>query len=264
MILSDLTSHFSQVQNRILSGGITCNGLKIQEISIVGKAKELIITGDVTITLKVMELTTTGTPRLSNLMKHTQQNITNKLRGETIDYSVYLAEYDRKSNKFNKNIPATYNLRYKINYLVRVEQIRTLSQLSGNEFVLAVVDSIGLKVDQYKISGLTSHNDVPATVTYRDWCAYPNIGTHEFFHTLGLSDLHGQTNRNKLMYEFVSKTNNQISAQELLQMNRYLMYELVDMSGGRYANQALNTVNKLRSFLNKTTNGFKYNKAKLR
>jgi hypothetical protein len=264
MILSELTFSFSQVQKRILSGGITCNGLKIQEISVAGKAKELIITGDVTITLKVLKLTTHGTPKLTNLMKHTQQNITSKLKGETIDYSVYLADYNSKSNKFNKNIPATYNLRYKINYLVRVEQIRTLSQLSGNDFVLAVVDHIGLKVDKYKISGLTTHNDVPATVSYDGWCIYPNIGTHEFFHTLGLSDLRGQANRNRLMYEIASKTNNQVSTQELLQMNRYLMYELVDMSGGRYTNQTLNTVNKLRSFLNNPINGFKYNKAKFR
>jgi hypothetical protein len=264
-MISELTFVFSQIQNRTLSGGITCpNGLRIQEVSIVGKAKELIITGDVIITLKVLELTSLGAPKLNNLMKYTQQNITNKLKGEIVDYNVYLAVFNTRHNKFNKNEPATYNVRYKVNYIVRLEQIRMLSQLSGNDFVLAAVDRISLKTDKYTTSGLTAHGDVPATVTYSDWCRYPNIGTHEFFHTLGLSDLQGQANHKRLMYEIAGKTNNQVSTQELLQMSRYLMYELVDMSGGRYTNQTLNTLSKLRPFLNNPTNGIKYNKAKFR
>jgi len=38
--------------------------------------------------------------------------------------------------------------RYKLNYIVKLEQIK-LSQLSGNDFVLAVVDGIGFKSDKY-------------------------------------------------------------------------------------------------------------------
>jgi len=147
MTLSELIFNFSKVQNRKLSGGITCHGLRIQEVSMAGKAKELIITGDVNITLKVLELTTSGAPRLNIIMKYTEQNIANKLKGEAMDYGLVLSDYDTKANNFNKTKPAIYNVRYKINYLVRLEQVRTLSQLSNNDFVLAVVDRIGIKTE---------------------------------------------------------------------------------------------------------------------
>ena len=264
MTLSALIFNFSKAQNRKLSGGITCRGLRIQEVSMAGKAKELIITGDVNITLKVLELTTSGAPKLNMMMKYTEQNIANKLKGETMDYGLVLSDYDTKANKFNKNIPAIYNVRYKINYLVRLEQVRTLSQLSNNDFVLAIVDRIGLKTDKYATGGLTAHGDVPATVTYNEWCKYPNIATHEFFHTLGLPDLSGKSNSNNLMFEIASKTNNLVSNKELANMNAYLMEDVVSISEGNYSNRSFNTVNKLRNFLNNPTNGFKYNKAKFR
>jgi hypothetical protein len=264
MTLSELIFNFSKTQTRKLSGGITCRGLSIREVSMPGKAKELIVTGDVNITVKVLELTTSGAPKLHIVMKYTENNIAGKLKGETMDYGLVLSDYDTKANKFNKTKPAIYNVRYKMNYLVRLEQIRTLSQLSNNDFVLAIVDRIGLRSDKYTAGGLTAHGDVPATVTYNGWCKYPNIATHEFFHTLGLPDLSGKSNSNKLMFEVASKTNNLVSNSELADMNAYLMKDIVSISEGNYSNQSFNTVNKLRNFLNNPTNGFKYNKAKFR
>ncbi|WP_316824052.1 hypothetical protein [Pedobacter miscanthi] len=244
----------SFAQGRKLSGGITCNGLRIQQSHMPGKMPELLVTGDVTITIKVFDLTSTGVPKLNNLMAYTQHNITNKLRGETMEHNRYLSNYDTKANKFNINTMATYNVRYRINYIVKLKKINRLSQLSGNDFVLAVVDRICFKTDNLTTSGLTLRQGGPATVVYNDWCKYPNISMHEFFHTLGLEHIKGASSRKSLMAEVAGINNNMISLSELSIMNAYLMRGLVDMSDGAYANPTLNTAENLRKFLNNPTN----------
>lgn len=264
MTLNQLFANVAFAQDKKLSGGITCNGLKIHLTHAAGKTAELLVTGDVTLTIKVFDLTTTSAPKLNSLMQYTQHNIANKLRGETMDYGLNLSNYDTKANKFNINTMAIYNVRYKINYIVKLEKISRLSQLAGNDFVLAVVDVIGYKTDRNRSGGLTNGKGGPSTVAYNDWLGYPNIGTHEFFHTLGLPDLDGQANRNKLMFKINNKTNNTITNLELSQMNRYLMDDLVHMANGSYSNLSLETGNNLRFFLNNPIYGFKYNKTKFR
>jgi len=264
MTLNQLFANDAFAQSKKLSGGITCNGLRIQLTHIAGKMPELLVTGDVTLTIKVFELTTNGAPKLNSLMHYTQQNIANKLKGETMDYDRYLSNYDNKANKFNKSTQAIYNVRYRINYIVKIEKINRLSQLSGNDFVLAVLDRIGFKTDNLNTSGLTLGKEGPATVVYNDWCKYPNISAHEFFHTLGLGHAKGASSSKSLMGEVAGAKNNSISFNELSKMNEYLMRDLVNMSDGVYTNPTLNTVENLRKFLNNPTNGFKYNKTKLK
>ncbi|MCX2495878.1 hypothetical protein OQX63_20455 [Pedobacter sp. PF22-3] len=264
MTLNQLFAKVALAQGKKLSGGITCNGLRIQLRHAPGKMPELLVTGDVTLTIKVFDLTTTGVPKLHSLIAATQSNIANKLRGETMEYDRYLSNYDTKANKFNKNTQALYNVRYRINYIVKLEKISRLSQLSGNDFVLAVVDRIGFKTDNLNTSGLTDGKGGPATVVYNDWCKYPNISTHEFFHTLGLGHIKGTSSKKSLMGEVAGTHNNAVSLNELFIMNKYLMANLVDMSNGQYASPTLNTAENLRKFLNNPTNGFKYNKAKFR
>lgn len=264
MTLNQIFAKVIFAQGKKLSGGITCNGLKIQQSQMPGKIAELLVTGDVTLTIKVFDLTTTGAPKLNSLMANTQHNITNKLKGETMEYNRYLSNYDTKSNKFNKSTQAIYNVRYRINYIVKLEKISRLSQLAGNDFVLAVVDRIGFKTDNLNTSGLTNGKGGPATVVYNDWCKYPNISAHEFFHTLGLGHIKGVSSRKSLMSEVAGANNNTISLNELSKMNEYLMRSLVDMSDGFYANPILNTAENLRFFLNNLTNGFKYDKTKFK
>ena len=181
-----------------------------------------------------------------------------------MDYDRYLSNYDNKANKFNKSTQAIYNVRYRINYIVKLEKINRLSQLSGNDFVLAVLDRIGFKTDNLNTSGLTLGKGGPATVVYNDWCKYPNISAHEFFHILGLGHAKGASSSKSLMGEVAGAKNNSISFNELSKMNEYLMRDLVNMSDGVYTNPTLNTVENLRKFLNNPTNGFKYNKTKLK
>ena len=71
-------------------------------------------------------------------------------------------------------------------------------------YVLALVDEIGYRfTDIYgrkHVSGsLTRKTGGPATVIYSEWDKDYLIGVHEFFHTLGLSDLEYNGLDNRLM-----------------------------------------------------------------
>ncbi len=66
------------------------------------------------------------------------------------------------------------------------------------------------------------------------------------------------------MYHLDGNNGSSISNQELIDVNRYIMGDITNVTRGRYANPGLNTVNKLRTFLNTSSNGFIFNKAKFR
>lgn len=197
-------------------------------------------------------------------MNSTQSTIANKLRGTSSPgYGVFLHNFDAKKKAFGKG-NALYTLHYNLNYIVKLEQIKQLSQLSGNDFVLTVVDGIGFKSDKYGSGSLTWGKKGPSTVAYDIWCKYPDIGAHEFFHTLGLPDLYEKKDTKNLMYHLSGITKSIVSSDERSKMNDYLLGDIENMYQGSYSNPSLNTANKLRTFLNAPTNGFKYNKAKFR
>ncbi|MET4138471.1 hypothetical protein [Pedobacter sp. UYP1] len=260
MMLVEFKTKLISVQQRKLSGGITCHDLRIQN----NGSRVLTISGDVTITIKVLDLTTKGASRMHSLINSTQHIISTKLTGTSSPrYGAYLHNFDPKSKKFGTD-SELYTIYYNINYIVKLEHIIMLSQLSGNDFVLAVVDTIGFKSDKYGTSGLTWGKKGPSTVAYNDWCQYPYIAAHEFFHSLGLPDLFDKNDTNSLMYNMNGRHMTNVSSDERSKMNNYLIRDIEDMYKGNYTNPSLNTVNNLRTFLNDPTNGFKYNKAKFR
>lgn len=144
-----------------------------------------------------------------------------------------------------------------------------LNQLKGNDFVLAVVDSIGHQfTDQYGrrqgSSGLTQRAGWPATVSYDSWQKNKYTGVHEFFHTLSLDDIEDSDKKNRLMYHLGDNSGQVISDTERGDMLNYILSGITNMTKKSYSNQNLNTVNLLKTSLNNPTYGFKYNKAKFR
>ncbi|RAJ25506.1 hypothetical protein [Pedobacter cryoconitis] len=140
-----------------------------------------------------------------------------------------------------------------------------LSQIAGNDFILAVVDKIGFTSGDASVTGgLTSDRGGPTSVDYNRWTNYPNIAAHEFFHILGLDDLYNATQKTSLMYYMGGKNRLQVSNTERTLMNDYLIHEIENMYKGSYANPGLDTRNKLQKFLNNSKYGFKFNKAKFR
>jgi hypothetical protein len=139
-----------------------------------------------------------------------------------------------------------------------------LSQLSGNDFVLAVVDAITYRTDGAVSGGLTIFGGGPSSITYETWRKYPYLGAHEFFHALKLSDLKGKTATKNLMYEYGGANRMQVTNDQRLIMNRYIIRNLDEMYSSPYSNPNLNTGANLRIFLNDSRNGFKYNKGKFR
>ena len=127
-------------------------------------------------------------------MTFTQQVITSKLRGGGYKSGVIYFEYNSSIKSFNFRKNHTYSIRYNFNCSVSVLQINMLSQLKGNDFVLAVVDSIGYQfTDQYGkkhySGGLAQRDGGPAVVSYNNWVKTKYIGVNEFFHTLSLGDI---------------------------------------------------------------------------
>lgn len=261
MTLSELNSNIAIANQQKLSGGITCNGLKVVEIN----KSELKISGDVTVTLKVLDLTTGKRPNLSRLISMTQGFISSKLSGKSSAHEVFLQKYDAKKNVFDPRGAAFYTLRYDINYLVRVEQISGVGSLCGNEFVLAVVDYIGYnQIKGNGTRGLTVGAGGPATVAYKEWIKSPITGTHEFFHTLNLDDVTNDKHTERLMYNKGERDGDVISENERSIFNRYLINRLEDIMKGHYQNPNLNTAIQLYNFLKNPTYGFKYNKDKFK
>jgi len=253
------------LQSQPLTGGVVAKNLHISD----NGSGELTLYGDFTITLKVLDLTTDGAPNLNSLMTFTQQVITSKLRGEGYQSGVRFLKYNAAKNIFDKSKSWTYSIRYNFSFSVNVMQISMLSQLKGNDFVLAVVDDIGYQfTDQYGkkhySGGLTNGRSGPAVVSYIHWQKNKYLGVHEFFHTLGLDDIEDHTKKERLMYHLGDNTGQSISDKERGDMMHFMITDLRQMLKGNYSNISNNTVQLLRTFINNKTNGFKYNKAKFR
>jgi len=266
-LINILQMHFALLQSQPLTGGIVAKNLRITD----NGSGELSLYGDFTITLKVLDLTTNGAPNLNSLMTFTQQVISNKLRGGGYKSGVIFFEYNATRKSFNLQKNHTYSIRYNFNFRVNVIQIDTLSQLRGNDFILAVVDGIGHQFTdkygrQHSSTGLTQGSDGggPAVVSYSSWLKNKYTGVHEFFHTLNLDDIEDADQKNRLMYHLGDNIGQSLSDTERGTMMNFIMRDLRDMTKITYSNITLNTVNRLRTFLNNSTNGFKYNKAKFR
>lgn len=264
-LVNILKMRFAILQNQPLTGGIVAKNLHISD----NGNGELSLYGDFTITLKVLDLTTNGAPNLNSLMTFTQQVISNKLRGGGYKSGVSVLKYNPVKRAFDNSKTWTYSIRYHFNFTVNVIQINMLNQLKGNDFVLAVVDSIGHQfTDQYgrrqDSAGLTKRASWPAIVSYNSWQKDRYIGVHEFFHTLGLDDIEDSDKKNRLMYHLGNNTGYALSDTERGNMMQYILGDIRSMVKNSYSNANYNTVNKLTAFLNTSTNGIKYNKAKFR
>jgi len=264
-IINTLRAKLDVLQNQTLSGGIVARNLHISD----NGSGELTLSGDITITLKVLDLTTNGAPKLSSLMTFTQQVITSKLRGGGYKGGISYFKYNAAKNKFDFHNNQTYSVRYNFNFNINVQQINMLSQLKRNDFVLAVVDSIGHQfTDQYgrrqASRGLTKGQSWPAIVSYNGWIKDKNIGVHEFFHTLGLDDIEDNSKKNRLMYHLGNNTGYSISDLERGDLMEYILGDINNILKKNYSNANIETDSRLKTFLNNPTNGFKYNKAKFR
>ncbi len=266
-VINTLRMRFVILQSQPLTGGIIAKNLRISD----NGSGELSLYGDFTITLKVLDLTTNGAPNLNSLITFTQQVISNKLRGGGFRSGVNFLKYNSIKKAFDTSKTWTYSIRYNFNFTVNVQQINMLSQLKGNDFVLAVVDSIGYQfTDQYgrrnNSAGLTQGSDGggPAVVGYSNWLKDKYTGVHEFFHTLNLDDIEDADKKDRLMYHLGDNIGHSLSDTEKGTIMNFIMRNLKDMEKSSYNNASLNTINKLRLFLRDTTNGFKYNKNKFR
>lgn len=266
---SDIIDFFkvnlAMLQSQPLTGGVVAKNLRISD----NGSGELTLYGDFTITLKVLDLTTDGAPNLNSLMTFTQQVITSKLRGGGYKSGVSVHKYLPNKRKFDRSITWTYSVRYNFNFSIDVVQISMLTQLRGNDFVLAVVDSIGHQfTDQYgrrqNSGGLTQGDGGPAAVSYNSWIKNKYLASHEFFHILNLDDIEASDKKNRLMYHSGDNNGQIISDTEKSDMMQYLIGDISNFTRKTYANLNLNTVNRLRIFINNQTNGFKYNKNKFR
>lgn len=81
---------------------------------------------------------------------------------------------------------------------------------------------------------------------------------------MGLDDIEDSDKKNRLMYHLGNNTGYAISDTERGDMMHFIMQNLKDMMKSTYSSPNRNTVISLRTFLNDPTNGFKYNKDKLR
>ena len=264
-LVHTIRANLAILQNQPLSGGIVAKNLHISD----NGSGELTLYGDLTITLKVLDLTTDGAPNLNSLMTFTQQVIKTKLRGGGYKSGVMIHKYNSARKIFDKTKTWTYSIHYNFNFAVNVIQINMLTQIKGNDFVLAVVDSIGHQfTDQYgrrqSSGGLAQGEGGPATVSYNSWQKNKYIGVHEFFHTLSLDDIEDSDKKSRLMYHLGDNSGQTISDTERGNMLKFIMVNINDITKINSTNFNLNTLNRLRTFLNNPTNGFKFNKAKFR
>lgn len=265
VLISTLRMRFAILQSQPLTGGIVARNLRITD----NGSGELSLYGDFTITLKVLDLTTSGAPNLNSLMTFTQQVISSKLRGGEYKSGVSILKYNAAKRVFDNHKTWTYSIRYNFNFTVNVIQINMLGQLNGNDFVLAVVDSIGHQfTDKYgrrqDSAGLTQRASWPATVSYNNWLKDKYLGAHEFFHTLNLPDIEDTTKKNKLMYHLGDNIGREISETEKGDIMQYMLGDIREMTKGSYSNANNNTLYRLRIFLNNPIYGFKYNKNKFK
>ncbi|MGY0035107.1 hypothetical protein [Pedobacter sp. NJ-S-72] len=114
-----------------------------------------------------------------------------------------------------------------------------------------MVDEIGHRFTdiygrKHVSGGLAQKTGGPATVIYSEWEKDYLIGVHEFFHTLGLPDLEANGFENRLMYH-LGKVGSNVTNSERAIMNKFIMYDLRDMTKGSYSNPGNNMVNQIEN-----------------
>lgn len=113
VLISTLRMRFAILQSQPLTGGIVARNLRITD----NGSGELSLYGDFTITLKVLDLTTSGAPNLNSLMTFTQQVISSKLRGGGYKSGVSILKYNAAKRVFDNHKTWTYSIRYNLTLL---------------------------------------------------------------------------------------------------------------------------------------------------
>lgn len=251
---------------KTLSGGVIGKNLMI----IDNGMGQLEVKGDFTITIKVLNLCTIPTPKLKSLMNLTKNLISSLLKGPVFVYNYNYFRYNPKKKTFNQKEPSRFAIKYDFNINVDVYAVSTLSHINGNDFCIAVVDKIkGTFKDKYNrvhgVAGFVYGNgDAPAIIDYTDWSKDWVIGTHEFFHSLGLSDSESTADNGTIMYHLAAALGTKLKQEDKSTLYQYIMRDLRNMTQSTYRNPNMNTVLKLRQQLNNPANAISYNRNNFR
>jgi hypothetical protein len=249
-----------------LSGGIVARNLKIVE----NDMGMLVLNGNINITIKLLNLCSNPTPSLPFLITSTKQLILSLINGPVYTTGNNFFKYDSKKNRFDNKSFATFSIMYNFKFDVNIIEISSVTQLKGNDFVIAVVDDIGARFkDHYgtyhKMAGFESgYSGGPIIIAYQAWVNKRTVATHEFFHTLSLKDSESVNDKNSLMYHLEDGLGTSISSGEKIDVMRYIMGDLRTMTKSNYSNANLNTVLILRQQLNNPANVIQYNKNSFR
>lgn len=256
--LPALKSRIKTLENKKLSGGIVGRNLKISDNGM----GELTLTGDFKITIKVFDLTSSNASKLTSMINYTRSFISSLLNQPVYEPMVQYFRYDSKQNMFNLKQTTHFAVRYNFKFTVDIFPVTGISQISGNDFVIAVVDGIGARFkDKFGLwhseDGFSNKN-APCIIDYNSWTRDPTIAAHEFFHTLSLGDKEDPEFKENIMYH-LGGSGKTVNMQQKIDLTHYIIDELRNMTSSNYQIQSLNTVVKLRTFLNDPSNAVRYN-----
>lgn len=141
-----------------------------------------------------------------------------------------------------------------------------VNMIKGNDFCIAVVDSIGATFrDKYgrthSIAGFVQgHGDAPAIIAYSDWAKDWVVGAHEFFHNLGLGDSESPEDFGTIMYHLSAALGTRLKPEDKDVLYQYIIRELSNLTRPTYHNPNMDTVLKLRQQLNNPANEISFNR----
>lgn len=246
-----------------LSGGITARNLKIIDTGM----GQLELQGDFTITIKVLNLCSSPTPKIQALINTARSYISSALRGVVRRDNTYFGQYNAKKNDFNLKATARFTTLFNFKFQVNMYLVRSIMDIRGNDFAVAIVDDIrSTFTDKFggtHIMGGFSNLSAPVILSYKAWEKNWSLVAHEFFHTLGLKDLEDAKDQDDIMYH-VGKNGLSIAPSEKLDMITYIMDDLRKMTHKTYQIPNLNTVLQLRQRLNNPSNEVSYNRNNFR
>ncbi|MDN5285891.1 MAG: hypothetical protein JWR38_2165 [Mucilaginibacter sp.] len=167
MTLSNIGLQLKLVEQKPLSGGVIARNLKIKDNGM----GMLELSGNITITIKVLNLCSTLTLALPFLITSTKQLITSLLKGPVYSTGNNYYKYNSSKHSFDTKTFWTYSILYNFTFNIDVFQVHNINEIRGNDFVIATVDDISMHFkDTYgkvhELAGVAFGSGTPAFVIY--------------------------------------------------------------------------------------------------
>ncbi|MBT1699185.1 hypothetical protein KK083_19975 [Fulvivirgaceae bacterium PWU4] len=199
---------------------VVASNLKITATS----ATSVKLTGDVTVKIKLLDLTSSGFINTSSAaVQKVATFVKSQMSKSDVQKDAFFYLFDAKTGKFNpqKNAKITIERQFNVSSVV-FEQVTSMSQIKPNDIVMVVVDDIegkwkDEKGGQHGYGGFATETGGP--ISFIPLSEFKgNTPSHELFHQMGLGDIEDPKLKDNLMYHLDGQSGSNLTNEQITQL----------------------------------------------